>query len=205
LDEGQLDQIDYEPPKMPKPLKPIKVTIDDLKGIVGDNHQLVQAGDEETILAEEELADILANAKIDYEHLCPALGLQPVPLDVFCPSGKSEATTLMGTPIKNFTPGFSSKTVVLPIIPGTFSHVKGQGFSFPPSTWDLMHPEWPRWRLDLWHETLHQVENDIFKTWDGSKKEHGRSYMQAIEYAASRLSPLKHITTEQLRMLALGG
>lgn len=188
---------------MTKPLKPIKLTIKDIKGIVGDSGPVVQAGEEETVIPDDELADILAKAKADYEHLCRALELHPVPLDIYCPSKKSDEKTLLGTQIKNFTPGFNPKAIILPIVPGTINHTKEQAFPFPPSTWDSIRPEWPRWRLDLWHETLHQIENDVLNSWDGSNEKHGESYMRAIDYAVSKIRTLKLITHRDLRLLAL--
>ena len=76
--------------------------------------------------------------------------------------------------------------------------------AFPPVSWDKMNPGWPRWRLDLWHEVLHQVEHDIFDSWEGGE-EHGESYMRAIQYAVTKLNALKALTERDLRVLALGG
>lgn len=94
--------------------------------------------------------------------------------------------------------------IALPIDLYTQSNRTRETFVFPPTGWDRMENCWPEWRLNLWHEVLHQVEVEILKVWDGSKETHDESYKDAIKYAAAKISTVKTITPEQLRMLTLG-
>jgi hypothetical protein len=51
-----------------------------------------------------------------------------------------------------------------------------------------MHPvEWPAWRIELWHEVVHQVEDQILDEWSPGPK-HGESWTDAIEYVADAFS-----------------
>jgi len=157
----------------------------------------------EETLSNEEFGSVIDAAKSDYEHLCHLFGLRPVPLDVFLPSRVLTNRTPLGTPVNNFTPLYDTQKVVLPIVVGASSKMVFDTLVFPPVSWDTMNPEWPRWRLDLWHEVVHQVEKDIFDSWEGGEK-HGESYMRAIKYAVQKLNDVKPIAFEDLRKLTLG-
>jgi len=36
----------------------------------------------------------------------------------------------------------------------------------PPSTWTKWSPDWPAWRIDLWHEVAHQYSDVVLGRWD---------------------------------------
>ncbi len=184
----------------------MKITIHDLKELVGESKPLetgVQL-EENPSSRLNELEAIRSIVNTDYDNLTGVFGIKRVPVDVYFPSDSSKDRTSLGTPESNFTPLYNGELIALPIVLDTQSNGIGTALQFPPAGWDTMRSEWPRWRLDLWHEVLHQVEKDILGTWDGTKETHDDSYMDAIEYAVSKISKAKPITTEQLRKLTLG-
>ena len=143
----------------------------------------------------------------DYEKLVAAFGLTPVPLDVYSYSESPDAKTRLGTPVANCTPLYDLYKIVLPLHPSTVRDEGIADMQYPLSCWDMFSPAWPKWRMDLWHEVLHQVEDQIYDTWEGGEI-HGPSYMRAIVYAAARLKPIcvrdAVVTPAQLRVLMLG-
>jgi len=65
---------------------------------------------------------------------------------------------------------------------------------FPPQQWNDSDPgqwdEWPQWRIDLWHETVHQVEHRVFGHYDTEKNKLALhdwpEWRQALNYVAAR-------------------
>lgn len=179
--------------------------MDEIRSIVGGDHRLTPPEVEppEQGMAEMELAALRPSVKRDYEALCRALLLEPCPLDIYSPSSISDAVTEFGTPVKNFTPGYNSQCIILPMISGVSSRLDAPDLPFPPSEWDPASNEWPEWRLTLWHETLHQVEHDIHHSWDGTNQQHRDAYHAAIDYAAGKLAFHLATSHKQLQRLVL--
>src|SRR6266571_2720646 len=169
--------------------KPTKLPKNEIRRILGETTPFTPQSEVEAeeVLSNHEFESVKDAANSDYKHLCQLLGLSPVPIDVFLPSKESTNRTPLGTPMNNFTPLYDSEKVVLPVVAGASGQMVSDNLAFPPVSWDKMNPGWPRWRLDLWHEVLHQVEHDIFDSWEGGE-EHGESYMRAIQYAVTKLN-----------------
>jgi hypothetical protein len=139
----------------------------------------------------------------DYQSLCRVIGIKPVPLDVYEFSANSEERTPLGTPLKNATPLYDSRIVVIPVVPEMVEEYAAAPAKFPPNSWDKFSKAWPQWRIELWHEVLHQIEHHVLNAWkDG--EHHGESYKHAIEIAANKLSSIADVTPEKLRKIALG-
>jgi hypothetical protein len=185
--------------------KPKEKSIDWLKKFMADASPLPRWVEPEPGFKPQEFKQLAFAAETDYKSLCEVLGLKPVQLDLYLPNGASDETTPIGTPMSNFTPGYdgTKEVIALPVVPGTHTLDLKRGLAFPPASWDYHHPDWPRWRSDLWHEAFHQVEKHIFGTWDGRRKEHGESYLNAVQYAARKLSSVIKVTPQDLQILAL--
>jgi len=117
----------------------------------------------------------------EYYHLCKKLDLNPLPLDIYIVNLKSTENTQLGTSYNNATPLYTRKLLVLPVFRGDLEVLYDQTHTFPPMTWDKIHPvEWPIWRIELWHEICHQVEDQLIGEWK-SGNSHGKSWQKAIE------------------------
>jgi hypothetical protein len=199
-----LDEDDPEHALMDAKPKLTKLSPSEIKSILRETTPFTPEREVvvDEVLSNQEIETVRTAAQSDYENLCGLFGLSPVPVDVFSPSKQSTDRTPHGTPVNNFTPLYDTEKVVLPIVVGASGKMVLDNFVFPPVSWDKMSPEWPRWRLDLWHEVLHQVEHDILKTWTGGEV-HGESYMKAIRAAVERLNPVKAINEEELKRLVL--
>jgi hypothetical protein len=110
--------------------------------------------------------------RAEYQRLCNAMGLVPVPLDIYVSDDQAppESKTPLGSFLRNATPGYSGtkRIMVLPLCTGDDQPEELP--SFPPPLWSKHG--WPAWRFELWHEVVHQVSNDLMGSWD--PKEPGR-------------------------------
>jgi hypothetical protein len=161
----------------------------------------------EAPLNDREVESLRQIVNDDYEKLVTVLGLTPVPLDVYSYSASSDAKTRFGTSLTNCTPLYDLYKIVLPLHPSTVRDEGIADMQCPPACWNMFSTAWPKWRIDLWHEVLHQVEDQIYDTWEGGEI-HGPSYIRAIFYAAEKLKPIclrnAVVTPAQLRVLVLG-
>jgi hypothetical protein len=137
--------------------------------------------------------------KTEYARLCDALNLHPVDLDAYRVREDAPVGTLTdyGINVANATPGYSAsrKLLVLPFYEG--DDLPEYPPSFPPKQWNKLALEWPTWRIELWHETIHQL-SDALGTFDlqepGRRRSngtlsnigHGLGWLAAIEHAARR-------------------
>ena len=112
--------------------------------------------------------------RAEYERLCNVAGLVPVPLDVYVCDAEAPPTekTALGFPIANSDPCYSGsvRLMALPLCEGNEWPTTIPGF--PPRGLDKHSDEWPVWRIEIWHEVVHQVTNDICCKWN--PKETGR-------------------------------
>lgn len=110
--------------------------------------------------------DIRAPIDAEYAFLCDRLGLMPVPLDVFYPdpTAPMKQLTPLGSEVKiaDARYGGTPRILVLPIGDGD----EAPTLMPPPTTWDRFDPQWPTWRLELWHEVIHQHSDQIGHAWD---------------------------------------
>lgn len=133
----------------------------------------------------------------EYTVLCAALGITPVTLDVFEVDDDPTSTSLSqhGNRLSDGNARYSAskKVLVLPLCDGD---PKPTGpVSFPPSGLSKWSAEWPSWRIDLWHEVVHQVADHLGvhnphepgrPRADGSKSDegHGAGFWQAMQSVA---------------------
>ena len=193
---------------MDTPRKPVKVSLDLLKSMVEartkEERGIVEP---EAPLNDSEVERLRQIVTDDYEKLVATFGLSSVLLDVYSYSELANARTPLGTAFTNCTPLYDLYKIVLPLHPSTIREEGIADMPFPPTCWDMFSPTWPKWRMDLWHEVLHQVEDQIYDTWEGGEI-HGPSYMRVIVYAAAKLKSLcighAVVAPAQLRVLMLG-
>lgn len=122
----------------------------------------------------------------EYQNLCEQLDLDPIPLDVYEYEAGSDEETELGTPKRNSAAGYSQEKLVLPLTDEAMPSTRDP--SFPPRTWKRMDPvEWPIWRIELWHEVVHQVEDQKLDNWSPGH-EHDDSWSEAIGYVSDAFS-----------------
>ncbi len=131
----------------------------------------------------------------EYLKLCAHLGLSPFTLDIHpfdCDYSNWEP--LIMNSFRNGDPNFSSKHKIigLPVYGDhNISDYPSSPFPFPPRNWDRnsFFNEWPIWRMELWHETIHQV-SDHLKVYDPDErgprgKGHGNGWATAVKHVAN--------------------
>lgn len=154
-------------------------------------------------LDQEESALMATIVRTDYLRWAAALNLSPVPVDVFGWVQEAEGRTELGSPRSNATPLYDTQKIVIPLIP---SQTREDGMiqpEFPPSAWDGKPPVWPRWRLDLLHEVVHQVENDRLQLWTG--REDVGTYRLALASVSDLLQAVAPATLDELVNLTIPG
>ncbi len=186
--------------------------IEFLKGLISPEADDQRASDDsEPPLGDGELTRMREIVTADYDRWVKALGMEPVPLDVYGYCKTSDAKTQHGTSVTNGTPGYCepkgtsgshARIIVMPLWP---KPTREQGMvlqEFPPSSWEESPQMWPEWRTNLLHEVVHQLEDKILHIWSG--EENPKTYLEALKEAAARLSPIKAVTLDELQMLTLG-
>jgi hypothetical protein len=135
----------------------------------------------------KDLNAIEAYIQEEYRNLCNILSLTQVSLDVYIAKEGSTEITEFGTCIGNYTPAYSPQKLIMPLV-DYFNMDQATTPTFPPEVWDRNHPyEWPIWRIELWHEVCHQVEDQIFNEWD-AKIEQGEAWEKSMKYIADCFS-----------------
>lgn len=127
----------------------------------------------------------------EYELLVQRLRLQPVPLDIYeFVEGSLTPTPAGFTLLGNGSPGYGAPGLILPQEGPDIDEV-----AFPPV--DVVKLNWPVWRIELWHEVCHQVQDKQLGMWnplDGSQG-HSSGWSEAILYVADEFG----WTLDQLR------
>lgn len=139
--------------------------------------------------------------RAEYARLCNCLGLLPIPLDVYVsdPDAGQDVKTPLGSPLVNAEPCYSGtkRLMVLPLCDG--NDWPAQMPAFPPTDWSKHASDWPIWRIELWHEVVHQVSNDVLRAWDPkepgrkrpdgstSQQGHGVGWFKGVCYVAARI------------------
>ena len=150
-------------------------------------------------LCDEEFTRMREIVSAEYDKWVKALGLEPVPLDVYGYCKTSDVKTQHGTDVTNGTPGYDGHIIVMPLWPKT---TREQGIvlpEFPPSSWRESPQIWPEWRTNLLHEVVHQLEDKVLHIWSG--EENPRTYLEALKEAAARLSRIKTVALDDLETL----
>jgi len=134
----------------------------------------------------------------EYTSLCAALGLSPVTFDLFEVDDDPTSTALSqhGNRLSDGNARYSAskKVLVLPVCEG--DPKPPAPVPFPPTGVSKWSSEWPSWRIDLWHETVHQMADHLGvhdpsekgrKRPDGSMsdKGHGAGFWQAMQAVAA--------------------
>lgn len=141
--------------------------------------------------------DVETAIRTEYEWLCRTLGLSPVTLDVYEFAPASTDVTIPGTPLAESNPGFSPGLARI-WLPTTAADVLPKVPPAAPKTWLKQAPEWAPWRIELWHEVLHQLSANLGvydagepgrQRTDGSwsTKGHGIGWWTSVQAAASKL------------------
>jgi hypothetical protein len=136
----------------------------------------------------------------DYRKLCRQVGLaERVPLDPYIIVPNSSDKSEYGADLSYPYPGYDQKAIHLP-----FHWVEALDFqpvepSFPPTHWHLLHAEWPSWRVNLWHETIHQYDDQVLHTWNPTDA-HGASWSNATRIFATKFNK----ATEDIEAITRG-
>jgi hypothetical protein len=152
------------------------------------------------LIMAENFDDACATIAQEYERLCRALNLVPLWLDVYLVDESPSTAELplrdSGVDPRNTDARYSGsrRVLVMPIGSGDIENVTDLD---PPSTWAKLSPDWPAWRIDLWHEVVHQYSHVVLGRWDPkesglrrlddsfSTTGHGLGWRAAIEQVAS--------------------
>ena len=77
------------------------------------------------------------NIQCDYNNLCKAVGLKPLPLDIYAFNCESEEATILGMPIANTDPGYDKKAIYLPQGDVDLDNYCDDIPKFPPNNWNV--------------------------------------------------------------------
>jgi hypothetical protein len=133
---------------------------------------------------------LIADVQKDYDELCARLGIDGIPLDIYPFVLGGEEQSLLGTSTGNGTALYDGTKIVLPIFDNSLDEHTGSP-DFPPAKWDPLTSVWPVWRIELWHEVCHQVEDKLLGCWQ-PRVEGGPCWDQAVEYIAGRFDVEPH-------------
>lgn len=112
----------------------------------------------------------------EYDILAARFKLSPIPRDVYeVDDSGTGGVTAHGTDKRNATPGYTPTHIVLPEEPGDLSAWSPVQPAFPPTNFDRHTNDWPAWRTDLWHEVVHQYQDQILKSWDPNDGGYGHA------------------------------
>jgi hypothetical protein len=135
--------------------------------------------------------------RAEYRRICGLLRMQEMTLDIYVCDEEAPPSqkTPNGTALCNTHPGYSAdrQLIALP----QFDDLPDDQPEFPPTDWRKFN--WQAWRIELWHEVIHQLSDHIgvFNRDepgrvrdDGSRsmKGHGEGWWTAIQKAAERLA-----------------
>ncbi len=116
----------------------------------------------------------------DYSSVCSTLKLKPDLLDIYEYKIDSDNMTQHDTALRDTFAAYYPSKLTLPIADD--GNASDNIPIFPPTDWRRLNSyQWPPWRIDLWHEIVHQVEDQILN-------EHGESWAEAISYVAEKFS-----------------
>jgi hypothetical protein len=138
----------------------------------------------------------------DYEQLCQAAGLTPVPLEIVQIVEGTEQINTHRDRLHYPHAGYDQHVIHLPfheveldMFPDTPAP-----FTPPQNHWDpLFGQTWPKWRIDLWHEAIHQYVDQALHQWTPGNR-HDGPWHPATEQVAARLN----VTPATLRRITEG-
>jgi hypothetical protein len=139
----------------------------------------------------------------EYTFLCTHLGLTQVPLDVFYadPGAQPNSLTPLGSDIRSEDARYGRTAVVpkmlaLPLATGDDNPISAH----PPTSWHKLDSQWPTWRIELWHEVVHQHSDQVGNAWNpleppfvrpdgrGTRIGHGAAWWNALTAVAGVFS-----------------
>jgi hypothetical protein len=145
--------------------------------------------------------DKQATIRTEYRRLCDLLEIREATLDIYeaDEAQPADQATPYGTPLLNQTPLYNATKKLL-VLPQLDMQEGAQLPGFPPNDWGKANwSVWPMWRIELWHETIHQLADSLAVhdpaeppriREDGTQSStgHGEGWWTAIEEAARRLN-----------------
>jgi hypothetical protein len=98
----------------------------------------------------------------EYGQLCKRLGLAPVRLDayVYDLDVSADVKTDHDPEVRSDTADFSEKHSII-MLPIDDRDALLRPITFPPRAWGKHDEDWPLWRIELWHEVVHQVSSHL--------------------------------------------
>jgi hypothetical protein len=130
------------------------------------------------------VADYERLVRHEYVWLCKQLGLVPVPLE-FTHMAESGFPMYGGTPRRI---AITSSDLDLSVVFNATVTPEGGPPAWEERTIKGKH-FWDPWRSDLWHEVMHQVQDQNGFGWDPNdgRNGHAHGWQSAVEWAAGRL------------------
>ena len=148
-----------------------------------------------SVAAEETIRD-------EYARLCVRLAMPPVPLDIFICDDEASADerTQLGSVVRvcDARYGGTPRILAVPLCKGDDEPRAIAGW--PPPDWDKQGLLWPAWRIDLWHEVVHQYSDLVSGGWDPKEpaimrpdgrptsEGHGAAWSRALAAVATEFS-----------------
>jgi hypothetical protein len=102
--------------------------------------------------------------RADYDALCRQFGLHAVPLDIYVVDEASSARTGHGTQLKNATPAYNGRLIIIPVEQGDLNVLYDLQNEYPPKLFEVV--AWQPWRVELWHEVAHQLQDQKLNKWN---------------------------------------
>jgi hypothetical protein len=139
--------------------------------------------------------------RAEYQRLCNYLGLTPTPLEVYvCDVNASASdTTPLGISVSNCAALYSGTKRLMALPLAEADDWPTILPDFPPPDLNKHSENWPTWRIELWHEVVHQVSNDLLTAWDPnesprcrpnqtrSQPGHGLGWFDGVKLVARKL------------------
>jgi hypothetical protein len=136
----------------------------------------------------------------DYRLLCLHVGLAtPVPLDVYIVTQASTDQSEDGIARSYPYPGYNRTAIHLALDAIEVPDFHLCQPTFPPTRWVMFYEQWPSWRVSLWHEAIHQYDDQILHTWD-PQNPHGQSWENATACFAAKFGK----STQEIKDVTLG-
>lgn len=135
--------------------------------------------------------------KIDYFKLCSHVKLESIDLDVHLYDSNSDTKSDYGLDVNVPWPAYSPEVIALPVAAGDIEVYANQGPPFPPGEWNKLNSQnWPVWRIELWHEVVHQIEDQVLGIWKP-----GSDNDKTWRKAASKLAETFNVSANEIEKL----
>lgn len=126
----------------------------------------------------------------EYATLCGRLDLRQLEWDIFIARPRSTELTALGTPLGHATASYfhrGRQYMIMSYFTEDLMALPVDALAFPPALWERAQRDhdtiWPDWRLSLWEETIHQLQDQRFNAIEDG---HGEGWLRAVAFAADR-------------------